>query len=459
MPRSIRRGNITNYSIDWTPEGVNPEVTEHAQYLQEMNQTFVAKMKKTIDDSLDKAASGSASLQKDLYQEIVHHSHFCVKKCQNFCGRQELLEQIKTQVLKHYDVAEKVNELGEKIGMNPEEIKEVAVEIIEDMKDEVEEDENDLERQEEVNQHKKMAESFGVTFAMEAEDLSLEQLHSKELAVGDLFKKGQLTKPMVIHGPSGSGKTSLMARIASICNTWTDKEPAKVIRFLGTSPQSTSIRGVLMSICEQLWEIYDLRKAEVDIGKDFTFLTLYFRALLMKINAEDKPLIMILDSVDQLNSDDYAHGMDWLPTLLPPNVYLIVSMVPQTRSCLDNTKLLISEPDCFIEVPPLPRETACDILSNWYNSIGRTLANEQQEYILGALRRCPQPMFLKMAFEQACQWKSYTPADEWVVGHSVKAAIEQLFQNLERDHGRILVSRALGKWVEQDQLSISLFVN
>ena len=418
----------------------------HAEYLQDLTRSFVSRMKDQIGECLEKTTGGAT--QKELHDEVVQHGHFCVRKTRHFSGRVELLALIKSQALKHYDVAEKAEELAEKTQKGPEEVKEQAHNVLEEMRAGTEESDNRVEEsgeeEEMVTMQKDAARGMGVTFAMEEEELSLEELHQRELRARDLMKHGKVNKPLVIHGPSGCGKTSLMAQIAFTCDSWFQREPVKVIRFLGTSPHSATIRDVLVSICEQIWEVYNISRPDIDIGRDFTFLTLYVQALLCKISTEDKPLVILLDSIDQLSDDDYAHSMDWLPILLPPNTYLILSMVPQTKSCLDNAMLLINDPDRFTEVPELPRETACDILSCWYDSIGRTLTCEQQDHILNSLRRCPQPMFLKLAFEQARAWKSYTPQDEWVIGHSVKTAIEHMFSNLERDHGQILVAKALG---------------
>ena len=75
----------------------------------------------------------------------------------------------------------------------------------------------------------------------------------------------------------------------------------------------------------------------------------------------------------------------------------------------------------------------------------RKLSKEQQEVILAKLRMCPNPLFLKLCFEQARYWRSYTPRDDWALGITTRSLIEQMFIKLERDHGRVLVAKALGR--------------
>ena len=63
---------------------------------------------------------------------------------------------------------------------------------------------------------------------------------------------------VILHGESGCGKTSIMAKIAVEITKWLESESAIVVlRFLGTSPQSSSIRLLLRSICHQLYRITD----------------------------------------------------------------------------------------------------------------------------------------------------------------------------------------------------------
>lgn len=63
---------------------------------------------------------------------------------------------------------------------------------------------------------------------------------------------------VILHGESGCGKTSIMAKIAVEIQKWLEPEEAIVVlRFIGTSPESSNIRLLLRSICHQLYRITD----------------------------------------------------------------------------------------------------------------------------------------------------------------------------------------------------------
>jgi hypothetical protein len=60
--------------------------------------------------------------------------------------------------------------------------------------------------------------------------------------------------PVVVHGPSGSGKTALLARIADQYGR--SPRVRVLVRFLGTSPASSTLRSLLESLCAQLAVVY-----------------------------------------------------------------------------------------------------------------------------------------------------------------------------------------------------------
>ena len=48
----------------------------------------------------------------------------------------------------------------------------------------------------------------------------------------------------------------------------------------------------------------------------------------LKENVSSKPIILVLDSLDQLSDDDGGREVDWVPKEIPKNVYMILSTLP-----------------------------------------------------------------------------------------------------------------------------------
>lgn len=61
-------------------------------------------------------------------------------------------------------------------------------------------------------------------------------------------------KPLVLYGEGGCGKTSLLAKSAALTvSHWlTGAKPLCIIRFLGTTPDSSALTPALISICHQV---------------------------------------------------------------------------------------------------------------------------------------------------------------------------------------------------------------
>ena len=105
----------------------------------------------------------------------------------------------------------------------------------------------------------------------------------------------------------------------------TTVQPVIVIRFLGTTPNSSSIFPLLTRLCEQISHNYE--KPFDQIPMELSNLPNYFKKLLESATPE-KPLFIFLDSLDQLSSSNSAHSLSWMPVNLPENCKFIVT-------CLD----------------------------------------------------------------------------------------------------------------------------
>lgn len=65
-------------------------------------------------------------------------------------------------------------------------------------------------------------------------------------------------KPMVLYGEGGCGKTSLLAKSAAMSTAkgwFKDAKPISIVRFLGTTPDSSALTPTLISICQQVRQV------------------------------------------------------------------------------------------------------------------------------------------------------------------------------------------------------------
>lgn len=130
------------------------------------------------------------------------------------------------------------------------------------------------------------------------------------------YMLGDSDKILVLYGEGGCGKTSLLAKAASLSTAkewFQNAKPISVVRFLGTTPDSSALTPTLISICQQI--SYNFVISFDTIPDDLVPLTAHFKQLLA-LATKEQPLVLFLDSVDQLTGTQ--DKVSWLPTRLPP---------------------------------------------------------------------------------------------------------------------------------------------
>ncbi|CAF4551274.1 unnamed protein product [Rotaria sp. Silwood1] len=257
------------------------------------------------------------------------------------------------------------------------------------------------------------------------------------------YVQGSSKQPLVLWGEGGCGKSSMLAKIASESSSWFSSKqctPIRLIRFLGTTPDSSSIGPLLRSVCQQLCFLYQVPENTIPV--ELSQLINYFKRLLEKTSA-DKPFCIFFDSLDQLSSADGAHSMSWLPPTLPNYVKLIVSTLPGIFNILNTLRNIIDSRENFIQIKPLGEELGKTVLKARLNREHRTITDIQWGLVHERLAECNIPLYVKLVFDEIKLWKSYTKTQEKDLAKTVSTSINKLLGRIENQHGHILVEHAL----------------
>ncbi|EGD82280.1 hypothetical protein PTSG_02950 [Salpingoeca rosetta] len=253
----------------------------------------------------------------------------------------------------------------------------------------------------------------------------------------------EVAAPFAICGPSGSGKTSLMAHIAGAIKK---AHPAAVVvsRFLGTSRESGTARTLMANVYRHIHRALKGKKPAAAPAADFEKLTEQFQAAL-KLGTARKPLVLVLDSLDQLSDEDQGRNLEWLPLAsLPPNCAIVVSSLPDVGGCWEVLKA--SLPDTNQQhVAKISKDDADGILSTWLADAKRSLIPAQRSVVLGAYESCPTPLYLRICTQFfALRWTHKDAIAPDFFPKTVEGLMEKVFDELETRHGKETVRAALG---------------
>lgn len=264
---------------------------------------------------------------------------------------------------------------------------------------------------------------------------------------------GSEAGPLVIYGEGGTGKSALMAQTIRLARGELESGglpvyaplsgPEVVFRFIGATAESTDVRNLLEILCRQVARIYGDGGDPV-IPTRFEDLVAELPRRLASATAQ-RPLVLLLDALDQLADAYHAGNLNWLPVELPEHVRLILTT--RHGEGLVALRHRMSEGQ-FLELGPMPRAEAEDLLESWLDSVGRTLNDAQRSLILDSFAGTGTsqhpgglPLYLKLAFEEGRRWKSYS--QDVTLAPDIPGIINQLYSRLEKDHGKLMASRCL----------------
>ena len=221
-----------------------------------------------------------------------------------------------------------------------------------------------------------------------------------------------------------------------------------IVRFLGATPSSNDIRRPLISIIEQISAIYHFPPPS---NLDHPTATL--ENLLMK-TPKTQHLVLLLDSIDQLQLADIQDLSLWLPRKFPStNVKCILSTIAEIE--LDRKEIhlhgqfqsVYGKSLIEVTVPPLGQQIAHQVLASWLKHDRRRLTDLQLEWLKPkfAIAHHITPLFLSLLYDQTTAWHSYDgKADpKFLAIKQTRDAIGYLYHQLGTKHGQILFRRAM----------------
>uniref|UniRef100_A0A8C6N301 NACHT and WD repeat domain containing 1 n=1 Tax=Mus spicilegus TaxID=10103 RepID=A0A8C6N301_MUSSI len=248
--------------------------------------------------------------------------------------------------------------------------------------------------------------------------------------------------PLVLFGPPGIGKTSLMCKLAQQVPELLGHKTVVVLRLLGTSKLSLDARSLLRSLSFQVCLAYGLPLPPAQVLEAHSRVGHFFHTLLHTVSRRNfESLVLLLDSVDDLDSICHSPRVSWLPLKCPPRVHLILSTC-SGQQVLHNLQQTLKDPSTYWEVKALSGSQGQEFIQLLLAAERRMLSPGQRDVLWASLPECGHPGRLRLAFEEARKWASFTVPVP--LATTAEEATHQLCIRLEETHGALLVAHVLG---------------
>nr|WP_269802670.1 DUF4062 domain-containing protein [Marinobacter sp. G11] len=316
-----------------------------------------------------------------------------------------------------------------------------------------------------VNKHRLFAEERSKSFVGRL--LEIDQICSY------LDRREEPASPLIISGDGGIGKTSLLARsfLQAADQTCTQQAPVTIAKFIGGVVGIETLDNLLQSIISSISSAYEMDSVQPtgdieDTIKEFTNK--------LSLASGSKPIWLFIDALDQLNEENDPPLSHWLPVVLPDNVRVVISTRPETLT----HGLAGLQGYTQLQLDKMSRVDGETLLNEWLSqsratknnvdllpSSERTLTAEQRNVVLNTFESNGNPLWLRLACEEARRWRSWDRINTKALPETVREMTKNFIQEYllkKRKHAEIYTHRALSYiaasryGLSEDEIAIAL---
>ncbi|MCX5801825.1 MAG: tetratricopeptide repeat protein [Candidatus Eisenbacteria bacterium] len=251
--------------------------------------------------------------------------------------------------------------------------------------------------------------------------------------------------PLVLLGDSGSGKSSLLA---NWIDRWRKTHPRDFIfqHYIGGTPMRADHWALMFRLVAEIkrWtgDSEDLPRTGEDILKVFDSWLVKLRN---KAERASLRAIVVLDALNQLEDDDHARLLSWLPSHpFTGPLRLVVSTLP-VEPPRDDPKAVVDDPLKVVQergwislcVQPLTPDERCRMVADYLKRFGKKLDTPSLERIAAAPATA-NPLYLKILLDELRVTGTHDRLDERLGGYlamkDIPSLLDAIFARYERDY-------------------------
>jgi WD40 repeat protein len=243
----------------------------------------------------------------------------------------------------------------------------------------------------------------------------------------------------VVTGDPGSGKSAFLAKFTRelAAKPFANRHPSFVVpHFIGASTGSTDLRRTLRRLCHELARAAGNTEP---LPLDIKELIAHFQKLLTEAGAK-RHIILVVDALNQFDTTDGGHRLNWLPRELPPGVRIVASVIAPADRQPEHQTLAILRARVgtrIVKLEPLSWRDSVRIMRAYLRRFSKRMDKAQKRALLDK-PATHFPLYLLTALEELRTLGTYEEITEHI--HTLPGDARALFgwiltERLARDPG------------------------
>ncbi len=237
----------------------------------------------------------------------------------------------------------------------------------------------------------------------------------KNFAALDAWMTDEDSRQYVVTGASGLGKSALIANWVKDKLNDTECKYNIIYHFTGNGGSESNCEHITKSLVNEINDIYGWEDSDADTKLNDLFV---------RVSAEDKPLLIVVDAINQIVDVDNAKLLNWLPAPTK-NIKILFSTLEDDRTMevFKNRNYPI-----FI-LQPLSVDRRSLLVKNYLKLYAKTLTDKQVERIVTD-SQCENTLVLKTLLDELINFGIYEKLDDRIEYYLKADTIDDFYQTL-----------------------------